>query len=88
MGWEEVIALASINLALVGLLATFMYSLVNRLDADIKRVEGRIDNLEKRLEKIEDRLTRLENDMIEVKTVLRLKECCMIKDDRQIKKAE
>ncbi len=46
------------------------------------------NNLSKRMEKTDDRLTRLENDMIEVKTVLRMKECCMIQDDRQIKKAE
>lgn len=45
-------------------------------------------NLSKRIEKIEDRLTRIENDMIEVKTVLRLKECCMIKDERHLKQAE
>jgi hypothetical protein len=88
MGWEQVIALATINLALIGLLATFMYSLIGRLDSDIKRVEGRIDALDKKLEKIEERLTRLENDMIEVKTILRMKECCMIKDDRQMKKVE
>lgn len=39
-------------------------------------------------ERLEDRMTRVENDMIEVKTVLRMKECCMINDERQIKKAE
>lgn len=42
----------------------------------------------KRFDSIEDRLTKLEYDMIEVKTVLRLKECCMIKDERQMKKVE
>ena len=81
MDWEIVLAGSAINIAVIGLLATFMYNLMNGLDK-------RIDALEKRIEKIEERLTRLENDMIEVKTILRLKECCMIKDDRQIKKAE
>jgi len=41
-----------------------------------------------RFDKMEDRLTRLEHDMIEVKTILRMKECCMIQDDSQLKKAE
>jgi len=46
------------------------------------------NNLSKRMEKIEDRMTRIETDLVEVKTVLRMKECCMISDDRQTKKAE
>jgi hypothetical protein len=45
-------------------------------------------NLSKRIEKIEDRMTRLETDMVEVKTVLRMKECCMISDSSQLKKVE
>jgi HAMP domain-containing protein len=45
-------------------------------------------NLSKRIEKMEDRMTRLETDMVEVKTVLRMKECCMINDSSQLKKAE
>jgi hypothetical protein len=46
------------------------------------------NNLSKRADKLEDRMTRLENDMIEVKTILRMKECCMISDERQLKKVE
>lgn len=45
-------------------------------------------NLNKRFEKIEERLSKLENDMIEVKTILRFKECCMIQDERKVPKAE
>ena len=41
-----------------------------------------------RFDKMDIRMTSLEHDMIEIKTILRMKECCMIKDDRQIKKAE
>lgn len=42
----------------------------------------------KRIDKMEERQTRFEYDMIEIKTILRMKECCMIKDDRQMKKAD
>jgi len=46
------------------------------------------NNLSKRIDKIEDKISKLETDMVEVKTILRMKECCMINDDRQIKKVE
>lgn len=46
------------------------------------------NNLSKRMDRLEDRMTRTEIDMIEIKTILRMKECCMINDDRQIKKVE
>jgi hypothetical protein len=52
------------------------------------RLDKKIDRLERKIEKIEDRMTKYENDMIEVKTILRMKECCMISDDRQSKKVE
>jgi hypothetical protein len=52
------------------------------------RIDKKFEKIEIRLEKIENRLCLLENDMIEVKTILRLKECCMIKDESQLKKAE
>jgi len=42
--------------------------------------------LDKKIEKIENRISRLENDMIEVKTILRFKESCMLSNDHQTKK--
>jgi len=42
----------------------------------------------RRMDKFDDRLTKIEHDMIEIKTILRMKECCMINDDRQMKKVE
>lgn len=49
-------------------------------------ISKRFESIDKRFDRLEERLTRLENDMIEVKTILRMKECCMIKDDSQMKK--
>ena len=48
----------------------------------------RFDKMEERLDKMDARLSKLEFDMVEVKTILRMKECCMIQDERQLKKAE
>jgi glycine cleavage system H lipoate-binding protein len=52
------------------------------------KIEKVNNDLSGKIDRIDTRLTRLENDMIEIKTILRFKECCMISDERQSKKAE
>lgn len=59
-----------------------------RLDRKFDKIDQRFEKLESRLDKLESSVRTLEHDMVEVKTILRLKECCMIQDERQIKKAE
>lgn len=59
-----------------------------KIDERFDRVDDRFDKVDDRFEKIEGRLSRLENDMIEVKTILRMKECCMIQDEKQLKKID
>ena len=73
-----------------------------KIDQRFEKIDQRFEKIDQRFEKIEDRLFILEtdmikfncnmvlfnNDIIEIKTILRMKECCMINDDRQIKKAE
>lgn len=66
--------LEQVNIAQIVLILGGMWIFYNRLDKKINRLE--------------DRMTKLEHDMVEVKTILRFKECCMIKDDSQTKKAE
>lgn len=46
------------------------------------------NNLSKRIDEMEDKISKLETYMVEIKTILRMKECCMINDERQIKKVE
>ena len=58
------------------------------IDKKFDGVDKKFEGVNVRFDKLELRLTRLENDMIEVKTILRLKESCMIKDDSQVKKVE
>jgi len=54
----------------------------NRFD----KIDDRFDKIDGRADKFEGRLTRIENDMIEVKTILRFKESCMLSNDHQTKK--
>ncbi len=42
----------------------------------------------RKIEKVEEKLIKIEHDLIEIKTILRMKECCMIQDNRQNKKVE
>ncbi len=73
--------LEQVNIAQIVLILGGMWMFYNRLDAKIEKLGARMD-------KLEARMTALEHAMVEVKTILRFKECCMIKDDNQVKKAE
>ena len=77
------------EIIVIGVMFWFFY---NRLNLKIEKLSeeiGKVDEkLSERIDKIDSRLSRLEFDMVEVKTVLRMKECCMIKDESQMKKAE
>jgi hypothetical protein len=59
-----------------------------KVNGKFEKVDIRFDKVGGRFDKMESRLGRLEMEMVEIKTILRLKECCMIHDERQIKKAE
>lgn len=64
---------------------TVTFSMMKMMWNDINR---RFEKVDQRFDKMENRIQNLENDMIEVKTILRMKEYCMIQDERHIKKAE
>lgn len=59
--------------------------LEHKMNERFEKVDQRFIALE---HKMDQRLAKLEFDMVEVKTILRLKECCMIQDERHMKKAE
>lgn len=60
----------------------------NNMNSRFDKVDERFGKVDDRFDRIETRLTRIENDMIEIKTILRLKEGCVIKDSSQLRKAE
>lgn len=76
---------AQVIMWLIGTQTAFLTGLIGLAWNNLSK---RIDKVEKRIDKIEDRIKFIENDLIEIKTVLRLKECCMIKDERKIERAE
>jgi uncharacterized protein YdcH (DUF465 family) len=60
----------------------------NYMNSMFEKMDARFEKLEVKIEKLDDKIKNLERDMIEVKTILRMKECCMIQDERHMKKAE
>ncbi len=77
--------LKEVNIAQIFIILSAGWMGYSRLDKKIEKID------EKSLARyivLDNDLHRLQNDMIEVKTILRMKECCMINDDRQSKKAE
>lgn len=81
-----------INLIAMAAMFLFFY---NRVDKKFEKVDQRFEKIDQRFDKVDHRFQKLEEDMqkfkmdmIEVKTILRMKECCMIQDERQMKKAE
>jgi len=75
--------------------AAIFWVFYKRLDKKFENIDKRFDQIDKRFEKIESQLDCLKNDMNQldkrvfaIETMMRMKECCMIKDDRQIKKVQ
>ena len=48
----------------------------------------RLDRISDKIDKLDDRIQQIDKRMVAVETILMHKECCMLRDDRQVKKAE
>jgi len=77
--------LKEVNIAQIFILLSAGWLIYSRLDT---KMESRFEKIENRMTILENDMKKLQYDMIEVKTILRMKECCMINDDRQNKKVE
>ena len=81
MDWPLFWTIVGSAVAIMG----FIYTIFRNFKIDLYQ---KFDKIDQKFDKLENRMTKLEFDMIEVKTILRFKECCMIQDERQMKKAE
>jgi chaperonin cofactor prefoldin len=64
-----------------GLQLSLLLVVWNSLNKRMDRIEARIDKLDEKVTDIDRRLCRIEGSMA-------AKECCMLKDERHIKKAK
>jgi len=96
---ENLWRFAQVTMWLLGLQTTiilsvlgFMWAHFNRrfdkVDQRFEKVDQRFDKVDQRFEKIESTLNDIDKQVFAVETMLHMKDCCMLKDDRQTKKAE
>ncbi|MBA3723068.1 MAG: hypothetical protein H0W88_11810 [Parachlamydiaceae bacterium] len=82
---ENTWGFAQLMMWLIGIQSGFLITVLGSMWAHFN---NRFEKIDHRFEKMEERQLGFENVMIEVKAILRMKHCCMIKDNRQIKKVE
>lgn len=51
-------------------------------------IEARLDRLESRIERLEGRFAELDKRIFGIEAILHMKDCCVLKPDGQLKKAE
>ena len=102
MDWNLFWTIVGTGIAVVSLIYGFLRNFkldmnekFHKIDQRFEKIDQRFDKVDQRFEKIDQRFEKLEDDMqkfkmdmIEVKTILRMKECCMIKDDLKLPKGE
>lgn len=61
---------------------------INDLSTKIDKVDARIDKVETRLESLQHSFNELDKRVYGIETVLHMKDCCVLKQDQNLKKAE
>jgi len=58
------------------------------LDKRLENIESKMDDVEKRLVSLQNKVDDTDKRLVRIETMLHVKDCCMLKDSGQIKKAE
>ncbi len=66
----------------LGLMLWFFYS---RLENKIEKMDVK---LSLKIEKLDEKISDIDKRVFAIETMLHMKDCCMLKDERHIKKAE
>jgi septation ring formation regulator EzrA len=92
MDWLQVLAMIASIVTIIGGGGAWIWS---RLDRRFDQIDKKFDKIDQRFDKIEDDIKDIRNDMKELRTsVNRLegaiysKDCCMLKEEKQTKKAK
>lgn len=88
--------LKEINIAQLVVIALMFWFFYSRLDGKItgldKKLSDKIDSvdhkLSDRIDKLDLKLQDIDKRVFGIETMLRMQECCMIKDERRLPKAE
>lgn len=76
----------------ISTLKTDLTSKMSKLETDlcskIDKLDARIDKLEIKIDRLDVKVNDFDKRLIAVEIMMRMKECCMIQDDSQLRKAE
>ncbi len=82
----------TVNMDLTSRIETVNTNLTNRIEAVNTNLTNRIEsvntNLSNRIEKVDEKVTDVDRRLCRLEGAFSAKDCCMIKEDRHIKKAE
>lgn len=73
---------------IIALLGSLWASMIRRFEAIDKKFTDKNDGLEKKIDKLDEKLTDIDRRVCRMEGAFQNKDCCMIKDSTQLKKAE
>ncbi len=73
---------------LIALLGVIWSSISRKFDSIDKKFTDRCDNIEKKIDKMDEKLTDIDRRVCRIEGAMNNKDCCMLKSDQQIRKAE
>lgn len=85
---ENTWRLAQFIMMLFGIQTTVLVAAFGFIWSRLNKIEIRLDKIEDRITKLDDKVNALDKRLAIVETLLHMKECCVLKDDSQVKKAE
>lgn len=75
--------LAKIDIGNLLAMALMLWIFYNRLD---KKIDLRLDKVDQRFDKLDEKVTDMDRRLCRLEGAFASKDCCMIKDDSQLKK--
>ena len=71
-----------------GLMIVMWNSINNRLDRTDDKIDFLYTNLSARMDKLDEKLTDVDRRLCRLEGAFASKDCCMIKDERQLKRVD
>lgn len=93
MGWEHVFAIIAASIGLAGITVGFILLWTfNRLDRSVKELSNRMGQMQHSAnntkKSLQESINQLDKRLYGVETLLHMKDCCVLKQDQDLKKAE
>ena len=77
--------LSQLNVVQLLAVAIFIWFFNSRMES---RIDKKLDELANRIEKLDEKITDIDRRLCRLEGAFTSKECCMIKDERHLKKTE